>query len=507
MFTCCYIHMRNLLVTAQVKAVDAYTIQHEPIASIHLMERAASAFLKIFTVKFPNKEVTIWVVCGQGNNGGDGLAIARLLHNSGYVNVRIFLADYATQSSPDYLKNLERLRIEKSEISILNDLIELKPTQKDIIIDALLGAGLNKPLTGQYEKLAIIINTSKAKVVAVDVPTGFKSEGQLDEIYNGVKAEVVITFQLPKINFFFPESVKAIKKFEIVPIGLDLDYIESLPSKWKLITKEYINEVLKPREQFSHKGTYGHALIVAGNTETMGAALLNTSACLHAGVGLVSACIPQSGLTALNVNLPEAMYLSREKFKETDLQKYQAIAIGSGLGIGSSQYEMLKQFLHQNKPLVLDADALNVLAQKKALQSKIPVQSVLTPHMKEFDRLFGEHDNWWSRVETAKVKAEEMQIVIVLKNQYTFVCLPTGDVCINPTGNPAMAQGGMGDVLTGIITSFLAQGYNATNAAILGVYLHGKAGDILAEKREVVTASTLAKSLPKVLKKIKLAKA
>ncbi|RZK65005.1 MAG: NAD(P)H-hydrate dehydratase [Pedobacter sp.] len=308
---------------------------------------------------------------------------------------------------------------------------------------------------------------------------------------------------MPKLNFFFPESIEAIKEFEVVSIGLDHAYIESLPSEWKLTTEQFFNKTIKPRARFSHKGTYGHALIIAGDTETMGAALLNISACLHVGVGLVSACIPNTGLTALNISLPEAMYLRRENFNNTDLQKYQAVAIGSGLGIGETQQQLLTQLLSKNIPLVIDADALNILSRNKELLKEIPTQSILTPHVKEFDRLFGHHDNWWDRVETAKKKSKELQAIIVLKNQYTFICLPTGDVCINPTGNPAMAQGGMGDVLTGVITSFLAQGYSSIEAAILGVYLHGKAGDILAEKREVVTASALAKWLPKILKKIK----
>ncbi|SOD18090.1 NAD(P)H-hydrate dehydratase [Pedobacter xixiisoli] len=494
--------MQNLLVSSQIKDVDTYTIQHEPIVSIELMERAALAFVNAFINRFGDEEATIWVCCGQGNNGGDGLAIARLLRKNGYTKVKVFLANYAQKTSPDYLRNLERLKQEKSEIPILEDLQALKLRQNDIVIDAILGSGLNKPLSGKYEKLAVLINTSKSKVVAVDVPTGFKSEGELDAIYNGVKADFVISFQVPKINFFFPESIKAIREFEVVSIGLDEPYIESLPSQWKLVTEQFINKTIKPRARFSHKGTYGHALIVAGDTETMGAALLSVNACLQAGVGLVSACIPQSGLTALNVSLPEAMYFNRENLSNTDLQKYQAIAIGSGLGIGETQEQLLEQLLSKNKPLLIDADALNILSENKELLKEIPAQSVLTPHMKEFDRLFGHHDNWWNRVEMAKKKAIELELIIVLKNQYTFICLPTGDICVNPTGNPAMAQGGMGDVLTGIITSFLAQGYNSSQAVILGVYLHGKAGDILAENREIVTASALAKSLPKVLKNI-----
>jgi len=205
-------------------------------------------------------------------------------------------------------------------------------------------------------------------------------------------------------------------------------------------------------------------------------------------------------LTALNVSLPEVMFLDREQLEKSDFAKYQSIAVGPGLGVGERQKQLLDLLLNDGKSLVLDADALNILSENKELLDKIPAQSIITPHVKEFDRLFGSHANWWSRVATAKAKAQELQIVIVLKNQYTFVCLPTGDACINPTGNPAMAQGGMGDVLTGIIASFLAQGYSAEEAAILGVYLHGKTGHILAKELGVVNASILSRHLPKTLK-------
>lgn len=490
--------MQNLLTASQIRDIDAYTIKHQPIAAIDLMEQAALAFVNALTERFDHPDASILVVCGQGNNGGDGLAIARLLNDRGYINVKVFLAKFSEKSSADYLQNLERI---EGSLPILSDLEQLNFSGADVIIDALLGSGFNKPLQGNYEKLANLINSSKADVVSVDVPTGFNSEGEIATDYNGVKADLTICFQLPKINFFFPERIKALQEFMVVPIGLNEDYIQSLPTPWKLIDDAFVRETLKPRVAFSHKGTYGHALIVAGDTQTMGAALLATKACLNAGAGLVTACIPHSGLTALNVSLPEAMFLSREELKKVDLQKYQAIALGPGLGIGQEQIHLLTNLLAQAKPLVLDADALNILATHHELLRQLPVQSILTPHMKEFDRLFGTHENWWQRVATAQQKAKELQAVIVLKNQYTFVCLPNGDVCINSTGNPAMAQGGMGDVLAGVITSFLAQGYTSSEATLLAVYLHGKSGDLLAEKYTVIRASVLANFLPETFEK------
>lgn len=492
--------MQNLLNAAQTREVDAYTIQNQPIASVDLMEQAAMAFVDTFIAEFSDRKQSIWVLCGQGNNGGDGLAITRLLIHLGYSNLHVFLSNFSEKSSSDYQQNLERLREVKHQLYIFTDISTLNIAKDDIVIDALLGSGLNKPLAGKYEVLATVVNRAKAGVVAVDVPTGFNCEGEIAQNYTGIFADLAITFQRPKINFFFPESKKAIRRFKVVPIGLDEQYIENLPSQWKLIAETDIKNILKPRENFSHKGTYGHVLIVAGNTETMGAALLASSAALHAGVGLVTACIPQSGLTALNVSLPEVMFLDRGQLEKSDFAKYQSIAVGPGLGIGERQKQQLDVLLNNGKPLVLDADALNILSENKEILHKIPAQSIITPHVKEFDRLFGNHANWWDRVATAKTKAKELQIVIVLKNQYTFVCLPTGDVCINPTGNPAMAQGGMGDVLTGVITAFLAQGYSAEEAAVLGVYLHGLTGDLLAQDCAVVNASALAKNLSVALK-------
>lgn len=493
--------MQNLLSASQVQSVDAYTIKHKKIKSIDLMEQAANAFVNTFITEFEDKNKRIVIFCGQGNNGGDGLAIARLLGAKNYTNISVFLARFATKQSDDYKANLKRLQDVNFDIKEINDVNEIEGLEPDLIIDAILGSGLNKPLTGQYEALAKLINDFDAKVIAVDVPTGFNSEGELPLNYNGIIADLVICFQLPKINFFFPESAVALKRFKVVDIGLDEDFINLQSADFKLIKHTDAANLIKPRANFTHKGTYGHALVVAGNTNTMGAALLSASACLHTGAGLTTVCLPQSGLTALNMMLPEAMALPRKNdFDIQAFDKYSALAIGPGLGIEEEQMRLLQIAIGANKPLVIDADALNLLSKRKDLLNKLSPNTILTPHIKEFDRLFGEHENWWKRVETASAKANELGIVIILKNQYTFICLPTGEVCINQTGNPAMASGGMGDVLTGLLVSLLAQGCKAKEAAILGVFLHGKAGDELAEQSFSITASQVALQIPKTIK-------
>ena len=495
--------MQNLLTAAQTKAADVYTIQQQKISSIDLMENAAAAFVKAFIKEVADKKVTISIFCGQGNNGGDGLAIARLLAKENYKNLTVYLINFSDKQSDDNKCNLKRLQQTKIPITTINKLAELENVTCNVVIDAVLGSGLNKHLQGNYLGLAQLMNNQSSKIIAVDVPTGFNAEGEILTDYNGVKADLVICFQRPKINFFFPESAKALVRFKVVNIGLDENFIEKQPSFWKLTTKNDIKQIIKPRANFTHKGTYGHALIISGNENTMGAALLAASACLHSGAGLTTVCLPQSGLIALNTSLPEIMALPRnEKLDLQTFQKFNVIAIGPGLGLEEENEKLFKKLIGLQKPLVIDADGLTIVSNNIDLLSKLPANTILTPHLKEFDRLFGEHQNWWQRIETAREKAQKLNIIIVLKNQYTFVCLPTGDICINQTGNPAMASGGMGDVLTGIITSLLAQGNTAEQAAILGVYLHGKAGDDLAKKSFTVTASQVALQIPRTLKNL-----
>lgn len=268
-------------------------------------------------------------------------------------------------------------------------------------------------------------------------------------------------------------------------------------SRYRLVSETHIRQLIKPRKVFSHKGTYGHVLIIAGTSQTMGAAILASKAAVYAGAGLVSCSIPGAGLTALNAVLPEVMYLKRKSLlKESALDKYTAIALGPGLGKQTSAAQILEHLIHLKREFVADADALNLLANRPDLFNKIEKHSVLTPHVKEFDRLFGKHANWGARLQTAIKKAVELGVVIVLKNQYTFIINQRGEVFINPTGNPAMAQGGMGDVLTGLITAYIAQGYSSADAAVLGCFIHGMAGDELAKERFNITASQLAEQLP-----------
>ncbi|MFD2162064.1 NAD(P)H-hydrate dehydratase [Paradesertivirga mongoliensis] len=499
--------MLNLLTSDQSRQADKYTIQHLSMQSIDLMERAALAFSEAFIKNYPDKMRSIAVYCGTGNNGGDGLAIARLLYRAGY-RVDVKIARFSGKSSSDFDGNLARLMSQGIIFDEFRKIADLREEQASIIIDALLGTGLNKPLDGEWLTLVEWLNSLGRTVVSVDIPTGFKAEGPISKHDVTVKSELTISFQRPKINFLLPDSALCIKRFEVVDIGLDEGFIQALSTPYAILTDSSITRRLKKRKPFSHKGTFGHALIVAGGIQTMGAALLCAEACLNTGTGLTTASIPSEGLTALNIRIPEAMASLRYKnVIPADLawEKYNAIAIGPGLGVSDESKLVLKQTLNSfRKPIVFDADAINLLASNPDLVNLVPKLSVLTPHVKEFDRLFGEHSNWWERLETGMNKAKELDCIIILKNRYSILFTPEGKCVFNPTGTPAMSSGGMGDVLTGMITSFLAQGYKPEDAAYLAVFIHGKAGQELSSQNRayVVTAGSLLKDIPQAIGKM-----
>lgn len=496
--------MLPILTARQIHDADAYTITHEPISSVDLMERASKAFVSCFTHHFPLKTQTISVYCGTGNNGGDGLAIARMLSEHGYTQLNVKIALFSDKATDDFNTNLHRLQHMNIPLLELRNEEGFPPEDSVILIDALLGSGLNKPLSGDYERLVKHLNLLERTVVAVDVPTGLFTEGPIVKDAIVLKSDLVITFQQPKINFLLPESGPFMEAWEAVDIRLDDSFLQLLNSPYQLIEEKDVRNLLKPRRKFSNKGSYGHALIVAGQAKTMGAALLCSSACAYAGAGLTTACIPESGLTALNSYQAEVMAIVREKNKlpEIEWDKFSTMAIGPGLGKDDDALALLKTILaNYSKPLVIDADALNLLSVHQELLQQLPQGSIITPHMKEFDRLFGEHTSWWERLQTLQQKARELHINIVLKNDYTITGTPDGQLYFNTTSNAAMASGGMGDILTGIITALLAQRYTPEQACLIGIYLHGKAGDVLAlpNKLHAVLPGQVAAKVPEVM--------
>lgn len=467
------------------------------------MEAASIAFVEEFEKEVPDKYIPISIYCGTGNNGGDGLAVARLLYANDYKDIKVKISGFSKRSTQNFDVNRERLKLTDIPVTELSDDIQAEEENSEIIIDALLGSGFNKPVKGKLKELIDYLNSLKRRVISIDVPSGFPSEDNIPVDACIIKASLAISFERPRINFFFPESARSIDRFKVVPIGLDEEYIQSIQGHWKLVAEEDIMDYIKPRKHFSHKGTFGHALIIAGSEETMGAALLCSDACLHSGAGLTTACIPESGNTSLNTRSPEIMSIDNSTLiPYSMLNEFSSIAIGPGLGTADHAADILQHILNcYYKNLVLDADALNILSMKPELIEQVPPMSIITPHMKEFDRLFGEHKSWWDRIVTARKKAAELNIIILLKNQYSFIILPDGNVMINPTGNPAMAVGGMGDVLTGMIAGFLTQGYSAQEAATIACFIHGKAGDELSgEGMNSIPPRNLVKKLPFVIK-------
>jgi len=494
--------MRKLITVAQMREADVDCLEVKDISSISLMEKAAIAFTNVFSGLIPEKYQSILVLCGTGNNGGDGLAIARLLQCNGYSCIRVIIIRTGEKESPDFLHNLRRLKETPVEVTYWND-ANLGEMTENVIIDAILGSGVNRPLSNDLLRLVETINKSEKYLIAVDCPTGFSCEGELSANEGVLVVKDVVSFQRPKLNFFFPESAAFLRNFHVVDIGLREGFIDACASDYYLLESSDITGIYRQRENFSHKGTFGHALIYAGSTGKSGAALLCAEACIYSGAGLTSVSIPEEDRIALHTRLPEAMYLTiEEAWKVEKRDVFSAVAIGPGLGDNTL---LIEQIINEAEiPLVIDADGLNYLARNQSLLKRLPKGTILTPHMKEFDRLFGESGSWWLRLLLAIKKAKEYQIIIVLKNRYTFIILEDGRVMINPTGNPAMASGGMGDVLTGIIVSFLAQGYTPKEACILSCYLHGKAGDSLAASgRSSVSATQLIAKMPFIIGDIK----
>lgn len=470
----------------QIRAMDAYTIAHEPIASIDLMERASQAFVRWFCNQYVNTR-PIAVFCGKGNNGGDGLAIARILSSCGY-DVQVFIVEYTLHATDDFQHNLSRLgnHLTPHRIHSENALPQLG--RHVVCIDALLGSGLSRPVDGLLGIVINHLNTLPNKLIAVDIASGLYTDQPNAPSDIIIKPRYTITFQLPKLAFLLPQNAEYVGEWRAVDIGLSAQYIAGTDTPYYFTDKSEAEKRIKPRQKFSHKGTYGHAVIIAGSYGKMGAAVLSGKACLRSGVGLLTMHVPACGYEITQISVPEAMTTVDESAKYIskipDLTSATAIGIGPGIGQDSATVKALEKVLQQAKvPVIIDADALNILSANRHLLYKLPENTILTPHPKEFQRLAGESSNEYERLEKARAFSSKYKVIICLKGANTAVVLPNGEVHFNSTGNPGMATGGTGDVLTGIITSLLAQKYDPADAAILGVYQHGLAGDRAAEAR------------------------
>ena len=475
----------KIFTAKQIYAADQFTIEDQAITSDQLMERASIELFNWLHNKLQGAQVKIKLFCGIGNNGGDGLALARHLWEHGY-NFEVFVVNYSEKRSHDFLANLERLKDRKIWPNFINQDTELPSLDSEhIIIDALFGIGLNRPPDQWVERLIQHLNDSNAFVVSVDVPSGLFLNQAVKNTEAVVKANFVLSFQFPKLIFFLPETGIFSNQWEILNIGLSQKYTEQTEATFELIGK---NEVLKyyiPREKFSHKGTYGHALILGGSYGKIGAVSLASRACITSGSGLVSAYVPQCGYIPIQSSLPEVMVITDQGEKEITNISYKiepsVIGVGIGLGTAKSTQEAFSEFLGITKcPMVIDADGLNMIAMNKSLLKKLPPKTILTPHPGELKRLLGKWENDFDKLQKANEFSKKYDCILVLKDAHTIVIYKEKGY-INSTGNPGMATAGSGDVLTGVITSLIAQKYEPLKAAIFGVYLHGRAGDIAIE--------------------------
>jgi len=495
----------KILSSHQIRTADSFTIEKEPIESSDLMERAACSLANSFVKLFPAPEPVV-IFCTTGNNGGDGLCLARLLHQRGYTIRVVVLQISGFKPSEDF--KLNEYRLKKLPVAIFypkkaTDFPNLP--DNNIVVDALFGSGLNRPIAGLAGAAVDFINLSQCRIVAIDLPSGLYADKATPPQSKVVCANYSLSFELPKLAFLLPDNEHFVGKWQTIPIGLDASIIEATNTYNYYVGSEEAKSLVKTPSKFIHKGNRGHVLLIAGMYGKMGACVLSAKAILKAGAGLLSVFAPESWYEIIQTAFPEAMFLpsnnseSIEKFpgqellnNEKGLPKFQSIAIGPGIGVDKHRAKTFKIWLQTLKqPLVLDADALNMIGLDTLLEF-VPKNSILTPHIKEFERMAGKTINGFERLEKLRKLSEQYQIYMVLKGAHTAIACPDGNCFFNSTGNPAMATAGSGDVLTGFIAGLLAQGYTSKESAILGVYLHGLAGDRANKAfRHSITASDI----------------
>ena len=496
----------------QIKELDRYTMEHEPIRSIDLMERVAKALSRTIMDNWTNR-TPIVVFAGPGNNGGDAMAVARMLAEQNYA-VSVYLFNISDHLSEDCVTNRQRVVDCKQIKEFVEVTTQFDPPVLEadmLVIDGLFGSGINKPLAGGFASLVKYINQSPSTIVSIDMPSGLMPE---DNSYNVsaniIRADMTLTLQQKKLSFLFADCQQFIGKLRVLDIRLSKDYIEKTDARYATIEENYIRSKIKQRDDFAHKGNMGNALIIAGSYGMAGAAVLATEACMRAGAGKVTIHTPKRNYNVLQTSVPEAvMQIDREEtyFSEAvDAEDFDAVGIGPGLGQHeNTAIALITQLRRSQCPIVVDADGLNMLANHRAWMQQLPKGIILTPHPKEFDRIVGTSCNGeYERLHKAQEMAENLHAFILLKGHYSALCMPNGHILFNTTGNSGMATAGSGDVLTGIITGLLARGYNAGDACTVGMYLHGLAGDLAAKDlgKESLIARDIIKYLPHAFKRL-----
>lgn len=466
--------------TDQIRKWDEYTIQNKPITSLNLMEDAANACV-YWLYDNALLKGNIHIFCGTENNGGDGLAIARLINKS-KCTVNVFIVKYSSKTSADFEANFQRLPadVRVREISTLEDFPGFIQ-KEDLVIDAILGTGLNKPVSGFLHSVIERLNNLGTTNICIDIPSGmFADKSSNNQAV--VCAMHTLTFQTSKLAFLIPENAMRIGTVHLLNIGLDKNYYEKTEAAYNIVDKSFIKEIYKKRNRFVTKHSFEHSLIIAGSHGKIGAAVLASKACLRSGAGLLSVLVPGCGYQILQTTVPEAMVLADSNNFQIEnipenIDRYKVIGIGPGVGTHETMASIVEKVLQEGTKTVIDADALNILAQNKQLMQCLHQNCIITPHKFEYERLFGKQEDGFALAASVVSNAKAFNCFIILKSHHTIVACPDGSAFFNTTGNPGMATAGSGDVLTGIVTGLLAQQYSPKHAAILGVYLHGLAGD------------------------------
>lgn len=492
---------------AQIHELDKYTIEHEPISSLNLMERAAKALTRAIEEEWTNRTPVV-VFAGPGNNGGDALAVARLLSEDSY-QVNVYLFNIHNKLSADCAANKKRLLEGKRVKSFTEVTVNFDPPQLEagtLVVDGLFGSGLNKPLAGGFAAMVKYINQSAAKVVSIDIPSGLMTEDNSYNIHtNIIRANLTLTLQQKKLAMLMADNQQYLGRIKVLDIRLSQEFIQKTDCRCQLLEEKDIRPILRPRSDFAHKGNMGNALIIAGSYGMSGAAVLATKACLRSGAGKVTTHTPKRNYEIMQISVPEAvLQMDAEEtiFSEpVETENYHAMGIGPGLGTNeTTAIALIAQLRRATCPIVIDADAINILSSHRAWMQQLPKDIILTPHPKEFDRLAGNASNTCSeRLAKASELAERLQAYIILKGHYSALCYPDGKIDFCSVGNSGMATAGSGDVLTGIITALLARGYKQADACRLGMHLHGLAGDLAIKDlgKESLIASDLIQYLPK----------
>lgn len=497
----------KIFTSAQIHELDKYTITHEPIKSIDLMERASKAITEAIMSRWTTMTPVV-VFAGPGNNGGDALAVARMLANQGY-NVSVYLFNISGKLSDDCAANRQRVHDCKRIKGFMEVTTKFDPPELSadtLVVDGLFGSGINKPLAGGFAALVKYINQCPAKVVSIDMPSGLMTE---DNSYNVraniIKADLTLTLHGKKLSMFLADCQEFLGEIQVLDIRLSREYVNKTEAAYTLLEESDIRSRLLHRDDFAHKGSMGNALLIAGSYGMSGAAILASRACLRSGAGKVTVHTPRKNYGIMQVSVPEAvLHMDHEEtyFSESvDSDDFDALGIGPGLGQQeNTAIAFITQLKRAQCPVVVDADGLNILANHRAWITQLPKGIILTPHPKEFDRLSSSPSNGsYERLHRAQEMAQSLHAYIILKGHYSALCMPNGHVVFNPTGNSGMATAGSGDVLTGIITALLARGYRRADACVVGMYMHGLAGDLAAKDlgKESLVAGDIVRYLPK----------